>query len=474
MASTTPLIINNESIETDIKFEVYAPATGELSSYCAGVSVEDAKRAVDNAQAAFPAWSKTKPYERRDLLLKAADIMSSRKEELIQYQREETGAGRPFTEHTFNMGVNFIKDFAGRIPTIEGVVPNINREGEGAIVYKEPYGVILSIAPWNAPFILGVRAVALPLAAGNTVVLKGSELSPKCFWVLGDIFRQAGLPAGCLNVIFNQTSDAPAVTNALIAHPSVRKVNFTGSTMVGSIIASTAGKYIKPVLLELGGKASAVVLDDADLDKAAMNCAIGSFMHSGQICMSTERIVVQRGIADAFRQKLADTAEKLFGKEAPALVLVNSAAVVKNKKLIDDAVSRGAEVVFGDAKANESVATGMRPVIVGGVTKEMDMYATESFGPTVSLITVDTEEEAIALANDTEYGLTASVFTNNLFRGLRVAKQIDSGAVHINAMTVHDEPVLPHGGWKSSGFGRFGGTSGYDEFLQTKTVTWQE
>lgn len=148
MGTTTPLIINNESIETDIKFEVYAPATGELSSYCSGVSVEDAKRAVDIAQAAFPAWSKTKPYERRDLLLKAADIMSSRKEELIQYQREETGAGRPFTEHTFNMGVNFIKDFAGRIPTIEGVVPNINREGEGAIVYKEPYGVILSIAPW--------------------------------------------------------------------------------------------------------------------------------------------------------------------------------------------------------------------------------------------------------------------------------------------------------------------------------------
>ncbi|CAG8334055.1 unnamed protein product [Penicillium salamii] len=474
MVTTTPLIINNESIETDIKFEVYAPATGELSSYCSGVSVEDAKRAVDNAQAAFPAWSKTKPYERRDLLLKAADIMSSRKEELIQYQREETGAGRPFTEHTFNMGVNFIKDFAGRIPTIEGVVPNINREGEGAIVYKEPYGVILSIAPWNAPFILGVRAVALPLAAGNTVVFKGSELSPKCFWALGDIFRQAGLPAGCLNVIFNQTADAPAVTNALIAHPSVRKVNFTGSTMVGSIIASTAGKYIKPVLLELGGKASAVVLDDADLDKAAMNCAIGSFMHSGQICMSTERIVVQRGIADAFRQKLAETAEKLFGKDAPALVLVNSAAVAKNKKLIGDAVSRGASVLFGDANANESINTGMRPVIVDGVTKEMDMYATESFGPTVSLITVDTEEEAIALANDTEYGLTASVFTNNLFRGLRVAKQIDSGAVHINAMTVHDEPVLPHGGWKSSGFGRFGGTSGYDEFLQTKTVTWQE
>ncbi|KAJ5997305.1 hypothetical protein N7499_006392 [Penicillium canescens] len=472
--AVTPLIINNESIETDIKFEVHAPATGELNGYCAGVSVEEAKRAVDNAQAAFSAWKKTKYNERRDILLKAADIMESRKEEFIQYQREETGAGRPFTEVTFGLGVEFIRDFAGRISSIQGTVPNVNRDGEGAIVYKEPYGVILSIAPWNAPFILGVRAVAQPLGAGNTVVLKGSELSPKCFWAIGDVFRQAGLPAGCLNVIFHQASDAAAVTNALIGHPAVRKVNFTGSTNVGSIIASTAGKYIKPVLLELGGKASAVVLDDADLDKAAMNCAIGSFMHSGQICMSTERIVVQRSIAEEFRQKLAATAEKLFGKDAPALVLVNSAAAVKNKKLVGDAVSRGATLLFGDANANESVNTAMRPIIVNDVTKEMDMYATESFGPTVSLMVVDTEEDAIALANDTEYGLTAAVYTQNLFRGLRVAKEIDSGAVHINSMTVHDESILPHGGWKSSGFGRFGGAAGYEEFLQSKSVTWHE
>ncbi|GLI77433.1 hypothetical protein PoHVEF18_005723 [Penicillium ochrochloron] len=469
-----PLIINNESVVTDIKFEVHAPATGELSSYCAGASVDDAVRAVDSAKAAFPAWSKTKAYDRRDILLKAAEIMISRKEELIAYQREETGAGRPFSEHTFNMGVNFIKDFAARISTIEGVVPSVTLDGEGAMVYKEPYGVILSIAPWNAPFILGTRAVALPLAAGNTVVLKGSELSPKCFWALGDIFRQAGLPDGCLNVVFHQVSDAAAVTTALIAHPAVRKVNFTGSTNVGSIIASTAGKHIKPVLLELGGKASAVVLDDADLDKAAMSCALGSFMHSGQICMSTERIVVQRRIVDQFRQKVAENAEKLFGKDAPALCLVNAAAVTKNKKLVSDAVSRGAKILFGDANANESVSTCMRPIIVDGVTKEMDLFATESFGPTVSLIVVDTEDEAIAVANDTEYGLTAAVYTQNLFRGLRVAKQIESGAVHINALTVHDEPTLPHGGWKSSGFGRFGGVAGYDEFLQTKTVTWME
>ncbi|KAL4881263.1 Aldehyde/histidinol dehydrogenase [Aspergillus karnatakaensis] len=469
-----PLIINNESVVTENTFEVHNPATGELVHYCAGASVEEATRAVAAAKAAFPAWSKTHAYERRAVLSKAADVMLSRKEELIQYQIEETGAGRPFVEKTFMGSVAFIRDFAGMIPTVEAKSPIVSGEESSALVVKQPYGVVLGIAPWNAPFILGTRAVALPLAAGNTTILKGSELSPKCFWAIGDVFREAGLPAGCLNVIYHRTSDAAAVTNALIAHPDVRKISFTGSTNVGSIIASTAGKYIKPVLLELGGKASAIVLDDADLDKAAMGCALGAFLHSGQICMSTERIVVHRSIAEKFQKLLVETAENVFGKNAPAPVLVASAAVKKNKDLVADAMSKGASIVFGDPKNSESCANSLRPVIVEGVTKEMDLYATESFGPTVSLIVVDSEEEAIELANDTEYGLTSAVFTTNLFRGLRVAKQIESGAVHINSMTVHDEPTLPHGGWKSSGFGRFGGTAGYDEWLQTKTITWVE
>ena len=223
----------------------------------------------------------------------------------------------------------------------------------------------------------------------------------------------------------------------------MRKVNFTGSTQVGSIIASQAGKHIKPVLLELGGKASAVVLDDANLDKAATDCIIGSFMHvsilsncvncqansqqSGQICMSTERIIVQRSIADQFRHKLVATSERLFGIDAPPLVLVSSAAVSRNKKLVADALSRGAKLLFGDINTNESTDTFMRPIAVEGVTKEMDLYTTESFGPTVSLMVVDTEDEAVALANDTEYGLTAAVFTSNLLRGLRLAKRIKSG-----------------------------------------------
>ncbi|KAL5339305.1 Aldehyde/histidinol dehydrogenase [Aspergillus crustosus] len=469
-----PLIINNESVVTDNTFEVHNPSTGELLSHCAGASVEDATRAVAAAKAAFPAWSKTSPHERRAILNRAAEVMLSRKEELIQIQIEETGAGRPFVEKTFLGSVAFLRDFAGLIPSVEGKSPIVSDEGSSALIVKQPYGVVLGIAPWNAPFILGTRAVALPLAAGNTTILKGSELSPKCFWVIGDIFREAGLPAGCLNVLYHRTSDAAAVTNALIAHPDVRKISFTGSTNVGSIIASTAGKYIKPVLLELGGKASAIVLDDADLEKAALGCALGAFLHSGQICMSTERIVVQRSIAEKFQKVLVETVEKVFGKHAPAPVLVATAAVKKNKDLVVDALSKGANVVFGDPKASESGANNLRPVIVGGVTKDMDLYATESFGPTVSLLIVDSDEEAIKLANDTEYGLSSAVFTTNLFRGLRLAKQIESGAVHINSMTVHDEPTLPHGGWKSSGFGRFGGTAGYDEWLQTKTITWVE
>ncbi|EAU35649.1 conserved hypothetical protein [Aspergillus terreus NIH2624] len=474
MADIVPLLINNESIVTDTVFDVYNPATGQVAHRCAGASVDDARRAVDSAKAAFPAWSKTTPNARRDILLKAADIMLSRREELIAYQIEETGSQRPFAEKTFEMGAAFIKDFAARIPSIEGAVPSVSEQGECAVVFKEPYGVILGIAPWNAPFILGTRAVLLPLAAGNTAILKGSELSPKCFWALGDIFRQAGLPDGCLQVLYHKVTDAPAVTEALIAHPAVRKISFTGSTHIGAVVASLAGRYVKPVLLELGGKAAAIVLDDANLERAAFNCALGAFMHSGQVCMSTERIIVQRGVAEKFRELLAGAAEKVFGQHTPAPVLVAAAAVSKNKALVADALAKGAEVVFGDAAATEACGSSMRPLIVGNVTKAMDLYATESFGPTVSLMVVDSEEEAVALANDTEYGLSSAVFTDNLFRGLRVAKQIESGAVHINSLTIHDEAVLPHGGYKSSGFGRFGGAHGYDEWLQTKTVTWVE
>jgi acyl-CoA reductase-like NAD-dependent aldehyde dehydrogenase len=336
--------------------------------------------------------------------------------------------------------------------------------------YREGVGML--IGSRNATFILGFRAVTYALAAGNAVVFKASEVSPRSLGVVGTVFREAGLPDGVLNVIQHHPEDAAAVTKALIEHPAVKKINFTGSTAVGRIIAELAGKNLKPVLLELGGKAPAIILDDADIPLAARACAMGAFLHSGQICMSTERLLVEKGISAKFADELKVAIEEMFPSSGPALVLMSNVGVKKNKGLLADAESKGASVIFGDAKAQEKQEGYMRPVVVKGVKKGMDLYYTESFGPTVSFFEVENEEEAIQIANDTEYGLSSAVFTKDLGRGLRLAKRIESGAVHINAMSVHDEPGLPHGGVKSSGFGRFG-SHGIEEWVKTKTITYK-
>ncbi|KAF6530390.1 hypothetical protein HZS61_001702 [Fusarium oxysporum f. sp. conglutinans] len=408
-------------------------------------------------------------------MFRAADLFISRKEELFTYQAQETGAGRQFMEININGTAQILRDIGGRIEAaVEGLVPATAEQGSHAIAVKEPYGVVLAIAPWNAPYVLGARSIAFALATGNTTVLKGSELSPRVFWAIGDIFRQAGLPDGCLNVIYHRTADAAEVTEALIAHPAIKKINFTGSTLVGSIIASLAGKHVKPLLLELGGKASAIVLKDADVKKAAASCAVGAFIHGGQVCMSTERILVHRSISDEFSTALKEATQGLFGSGKPPFVLVNSAAVQKNKGLVADAVAKGATTLLGDAEAVEDQPTKMRPVIVSNVSKEMNIYHTESFGPTVSLLTFDTEDEALAIANDTDYGLSGAVFSEDLKAAMRVARKYESGAVHINSMTVHDEASLVHGGAKKSGYGRFNAAQGLAEFLRYKTITWRE
>lgn len=317
-----------------------------------------------------------------------------------------------------------------------------------------------------------MRAVLYAIAVGNTAILKGSELSPRCFWVLGQVLTQAGLPAGVVNIIYHRPQDAAEVTTALINHPSIKKISFTGSTAVGSIIASQAGKALKPVLMELGGKASAIVCSDADISKAATQCAVGAFLHSGQICMSTERILVASKILDPFRTALQSAISNIFPSHTPA-VLIQSNGVEKNKRLIKDAVSKGAKVIHGDHEKDEISETRMAPIVVEGTTKEMDLFYTESFGPSVSLVPFGTDEEAIAMANDTEYGLSGAVFTESLGRGLKIAKSIETGAVHINGMSVHDEAALPHGGTKKSGWGRFNARWGLEEFLRLKTITYQ-
>lgn len=300
--------------------------------------------------------------------------------------------------------------------------------------------------------------------------MKAHEFSPRCSWAIADCFREAGLPAGVLNVIAHKASDAAAITKALIESPHVQKINFTGSTATGKIIAELAGRNLKPVLLELGGKAPAIIWEDADLNAAAQACAVGSFLYAGQICMSTERIIVHKNVLKEFEGKFMAAIQAGWND---GQILINPNSVEKNKNLLRDAVSKGATLLNGDVEANETINTAMRPIAISGVKEGMDIYKTESFGPTVSIVAIETEEEALRIANDTEYGLSSAVFTEDLRRGLRFAKAIEAGAVHINGMSVHDESGLPHGGMKSSGYGRFGSV-GLEEWVRTKTITYSD
>jgi benzaldehyde dehydrogenase (NAD) len=322
---------------------------------------------------------------------------------------------------------------------------------------------------------LGVRAIATPLACGNTVILKGSENCPRTHQLIIEALQEAGFPAGVVNYITNAPADAGAVVEAMVAHPAVRRVNFTGSTKVGRILAQTCAKYLKPVVLELGGKAPMLILDDADIEEAVKAAAFGAFANSGQICMSTERIIVDQKIAEEFAKKFAEKAKSLpvGDPRKPEPVVLGSVigmhTVNHCNSLIDDALSKGAKMICG-AKVETTL---MPATVLDHVTPAMRIYHEETFGPVKCIVRVKSTEEAVACANDNEYGLSASVFGKDLARAFNVAKKIDSGICHINGPTVHDEAQMPFGGVKASGIGRFGGKAGVAEFTELRWITMQ-
>ncbi len=311
---------------------------------------------------------------------------------------------------------------------------------------------MLGLAPWNAPVILAVRAIAAPLACGNTVVLKGSEICPRTHRLIGEVFRAAGLGEGVVNVVSNAPADASRIVEALIAHPTVRRVNFTGSTRVGRQVAELAARHLKPALLELGGKAPLIVLDDADLDEAVAAAAFGAFMNQGQICMSTERLIVDEQIADEFAARLAAKAATLVAGDprkakTPLGAIVSFEAAERIVGLVRDAVAKGARILAGGG-ANGVL---MDATVLDHVTPAMRIYGEESFGPVAAIIRVGGVEEAVRVANDSEYGLAAAVFGRDLTRAFAVARRIESGICHINGPTVQDEAQMPFGGVKASG-----------------------
>ncbi|KAH6661801.1 Aldehyde/histidinol dehydrogenase [Plectosphaerella plurivora] len=471
--SVVPLWLDGQQKQSATTFTVISPNTKQPLWKASSVSIEDADAAVQSAQKAFETWRLTKPHERQRVFRRAYDLLKERREQSMKYSTTETCVPEIMFGFEYDGAMDICNQLASIAGTDKGFVVDPAASDTSAMVLREPYGVILAIAPWNAPHALAIRACLFPLAAGNTVVLKGPELAPATMWHLVDILHEAGLPAGCLNTIYHRPEDAAQITKHLIEHPAVRKVNFTGSTAVGATIASLCGKNIKPCVLELGGKAPAIVCEDADLGLAAEQCALAAFSHAGQVCMSTERIIVRREVIEPFKATLKEVVGKIFGGEAPLPILINEKSVDKNRSLLKDALEKGAKILYKSTEAgtnNNSIGS----TVLENVDKSMRIFYEESFGPIVSIYAVDTDEEALALANDTEYGLTSAVFTNDLRRGMRLAKGIDAGAVHINNMTIHDESALPHGGSKASGFGRFNGADGLREWLKTKSITWRD
>jgi acyl-CoA reductase-like NAD-dependent aldehyde dehydrogenase/ABC-type branched-subunit amino acid transport system ATPase component len=475
--SELSMLINGLAVQAEggRHFERRNPLDGAVATRAPAASTADALAAVDAAAEAFKTWSQTGPGERRALLLKAAAALEAKTPQFIEAVAAETGATGMWAGFNVHLAAGMLQEAAALTTQIAGEVIPSDVPGSLAMGVRQPAGVVLGIAPWNAPIILGVRAIATPLACGNTVVLKGSENCPRTHGLIVEAFQDAGFPAGVVNYITNAPEDAGTLVEAIVAHPAVRRVNFTGSTRVGKLVALTCAKHLKPVVLELGGKAPLLVLDDADIGDAVNAAAFGAFANSGQICMSTERLIVDEKIADAFIDRFVAKAAALplgdpRGTQPVVLGSVIGMGTVEHcNALIDDALAKGAKLLCGGKATN----TLMPATVLDRVTREMRVYHEETFGPLKCIVRVKDTEAAIACANDNAYGLSAAVFGRDLARAINVAKRIESGICHVNAPTVHDEAQMPFGGVKGSGMGRFGGKAGVAEFTELRWITVQ-
>jgi acyl-CoA reductase-like NAD-dependent aldehyde dehydrogenase len=473
----TSLIIDNadRAASDGATFVRLNPNTGQAETVAAAAGVEDVRQAIESSAAALRGWGAAGPTARRDVLLKAADLLHERTEEIGDLMVRETGASASWAKFNTHLAYGMLREAASLTTQIKGEVIPGDKPGSFSMAIRRPAGVVVSIAPWNAPIILAVRSFATALACGNTVVLKASESSPGTQYLLARILRDAGLPPGVLNLITNAPADATKIGEALISHPAVRRVNFTGSTKTGRIVAETAARYLKPVLLELGGKAPLLILADADIDNAVRAAAFGGFMHQGQICMSTERIVIDSTVADDFVDKLAKRASK-YQIRAPGEAgfelgsMISCDAASRSEALVKDAVAKGATVRAG---GNIRGAT-MSATVLDRVTPAMKVYYEESFAPIVCVVRVGDVEEAVRVANDTEYGLSSAIFSRDVKLALDIAQRLDFGCCHINGPSVYDEAHMPLGGMKASGYGRFGGQPGINEFTDVQWISIED
>jgi acyl-CoA reductase-like NAD-dependent aldehyde dehydrogenase len=460
--------------ESGRTFEDRDPFNGELVANVAAASRADAHRAVEAAAAAAPAWAATPPAVRQGIFLKAAEILESRQDEVVSLLARETGATFGFGMFQMHFVPGLFRQTAALAYAPLGeVIPSDT--GAFAMSLRRPVGVVGAIAPWNAALILSARSIAAPLALGNTVVLKPSEWSPIVGGLIwGEIFAEAGLPDGVLNIVTNAPGEAAPIGDELVESPHVRRLNFTGSTGTGRKLAEAAGRQLKRVVLELGGYNPLIVLDDADVEYAVNATAFGAFLHQGQICMSARRIIVERSISDDFISRLVAKTNGLKAgdpNEHDTIIgpVINGDALELIKRRVDDAVAQGAKVLAGGGADGPCY----RATLLGDVPPDSEFAQNETFGPVAAVEIVDNADEAVARANASAYGLSSGIITQDAERGMALAGRIDAGIVHVNDQPVGDEPQMPFGGVKDSGFGRFGGTAVVDEFTELRWVTVQ-
>jgi acyl-CoA reductase-like NAD-dependent aldehyde dehydrogenase len=455
-------------------FEDRDPFNGDLVAEVAAGTRADTHRAIAAAAAAAPGWAQTPPAARQALFLKAADVLESRHDEVVSLLARETGATFGFAMFQMHFVPGLFRQCAAlAYAPIGEVIPSDT--GAFSMGLRRPVGVVGAIAPWNAALILSARSIAAPLALGNTVVLKPSEWSPIVGGLIwGEIFAEAGLPDGVLNIVTNAPGEAAAIGDELVENPHVRRLNFTGSTGTGRKLAEAAGRNLKRIVLELGGYNPLIVLGDADVEYAVNATAFGAFLHQGQICMSARKIIVERSISDDFVARLVAKTNGLKAgdpNEHDTIIgpIINADALATITSRVDDAVTKGAKVLAGGG----AVGACYRATLLGDVPPDSDFANIETFGPVAAIEIVDSAEEAVERANASAYGLSSGIITQDTERGLALAHQIDAGIVHVNDQPVGDEPQVPFGGVKDSGFGRFGGTAVVDEFTELRWVTVQ-
>ena len=477
MAREYRMYINGEWVEAaDGKgFDDFNPYTGQVYAKVAGGKAADARRAVEAAAAAFPAWAATPPAARAMYFLKAADILERRREGIAGMLTEETGATFGWAMFQCSLTPGMLREAAAQVHMVTGQIIPADLPGAFFMVLRQPVGVVVGIAPWNAPLVLSLRAVAFPMAYGNTAVLKASSEAPiSGGLVYGEIFEEAGLPPGVLNVMSNAPGFAGEVGDVLIGDPRVRRISFTGSSEVGREVARKAGENLKRVALELGGSDPLLILKDADVEYAVNAATFGRFLHQGQICMSVKRIIVEKPVADEFIEKFVAKVSGLKvgdPQEHDTIIgpLINQTQLDLLRGQVDEAINRGAKVLCG----GKFEGLSYWPTILTDVKEDMRVCQEEVFGPVVPVIVVEDEEEALRVANNSPFGLSSGIITGDFEKGLAIAERLETGMVHINDSSVHDEPQVPFGGVKDSGWGRHGGLAAMEEFTELRWVTMQ-